>query len=322
MPEWTSVADTYLHPSTPPVMSVSPVTLTVPGRPLDLEVRVSAPTTGTGLPVILFSHGHGGAYGLSSLDGYLPLAKVWAARGFVVIQPNHLSAPRLSHQLADEPGAPLFWRSRAEDMSNILDRLDEIEQAVPQIAGRIDRNKIAVAGHSLGSFTGELLLGARVTDPDTGEEVNALDPRITQGVLLGAIGRGGDAFNGFMSANVPVLRTTDLTTMTTPALIVAGDKDDSQHWTTMGPDWHADPYHLAPGPKALLTVFDGEHLLGGIQGHDSVETTDESPDRVGAIAELTAAYLRTAFDPDSNAWQTAQDALATAPGAFGRVESK
>ncbi|WP_327686387.1 alpha/beta hydrolase family protein [Streptomyces sp. NBC_00467] len=322
MTEWTSVADTYLHPSAPPVMSVSPVTLTVPGRPLDLEVRVSAPMTGTDLPMILFSHGHGGAYGLSSLDGYLPLAKVWAARGFVVIQPNHLSAPRLSHQVADQPGAPLFWRSRAEDMSNILDRLDEIEQAVPQLAGRIDRNKIAVAGHSLGSFTGELLLGARVTDPDTGEEVNALDPRITQGVLLGAIGRGGEAFNGYRSANVPVLRTTDLTTMATPALVVAGDKDDSQHWTTMGPDWHTDPYHLAPGPKTLLTVFDGEHLLGGIQGHDSVETTDESPDRVGAIAELTAAYLHTAFNPDDNAWQTAQDSLTTGPEAFGRVESK
>ncbi|WNO76831.1 chlorophyllase [Streptomyces sp. AM8-1-1] len=321
MTEWTSVADTYLHPSTPPVMSVSPVSLTVPGRPLDLEVRVSAPVTGADLPMILFSHGHGGAYGLSSLDGYLPLAKVWAARGFVVIQPNHLSAPRLSHQVANRPGAPLFWRSRAEDMSNILDRLDEIEQAVPQLAGRIDRDKIAVAGHSLGSFTGELLLGARVTDPDTGEKVNAFDPRITQGVLLGAIGRGGEVFNGYRSASVPVLRTTDLTTMATPALVVAGDKDDSQHWTTMGPDWHTDPYHLAPGPKTLLTVFDGEHLLGGIQGHDSMETTDESPDRVGAIAELTAAYLRTAFNPDDNAWQAAQDSLTTGPKAFGRVES-
>ncbi len=163
MPEWTSVADTYLHPTAPPVISVSPVTLAVPGRPLDLEVRVSAPLTGTDLAVILLSHGHGGAYGQSSLDGYLPLAKVWAARGFVVIQPNHLSAPRLSHLVGDRPEAPLFWRSRAEDMSSILDRLDEIEQAVPLLAGRIDRSKVAVAGHSLGGFTGELLLGARIT---------------------------------------------------------------------------------------------------------------------------------------------------------------
>lgn len=322
MPEWTSVADAYLNPVHPPVMSVNPVTLSVPGRPLNLQVRVSAPMTGTNLPVVLLSHGHGAAYGLSSSDGYLPLAKVWAAHGFVVIQPNHLSAPMLSHQTEDLPGAPYFWRSRTQDMSAVIDRLDEIEQAVPQLAGRVDHSRIAVAGHSLGSFTGELLLGARVTDPDTGEEVDALDTRITQGVLLAAIGRGGDTFNGFMAEHMPVFRTTDLTTMTTPALIVAGDKDDSQHWTTMGPSWHADPYHLAPAPKTLLTVFDGEHLLGGIQGFDSVETTDESPDRVAVIAELAAAYLRTAFGLDDAAWQTAQDTLTTGPDAFGRVESK
>ncbi|MFI9389580.1 alpha/beta hydrolase family protein [Streptomyces bauhiniae] len=322
MTEWTSTADTYLHPTAPPVISVSPVALSVPGRPVDLEVRVSAPMTGTNLPVILFSHGHGNAYGLASLDGYLPLAKVWAARGFVVIQPNHLSAPRLSRQVAGHPDAPLFWRSRAEDMSLILDRLDEIERAVPQLAGRLDRGKVAVAGHSLGGFTAELLLGATVTDPDTGEEASCLDPRITQGVLLAAIGRGGDAFDGFMSARVPLFRTIDLTTMTTPALVVAGDKDDSPHWTTTGPDWHADPYHLAPGPKTLLTVFGGEHMLGGIAGHDGVETTDESPDRVAAVAELTAAYLRSAFNPGDDAWQQAQHALTTGDDAFGRIESK
>jgi hypothetical protein len=73
------------------------------------------------------------------------------------------------------------------------------------------RSKVAAVGHSLGSFTGELLLGAKVIHPDSGEEVNALDPRITHGVLLGAIGRGGEAFNGYMSANVTVFRTSDLT---------------------------------------------------------------------------------------------------------------
>ncbi len=48
-------ADT-LPVSTPtPVVSVSPVTLTVPGRVVDLELRVSAPVTGSDLPILLLS---------------------------------------------------------------------------------------------------------------------------------------------------------------------------------------------------------------------------------------------------------------------------
>ena len=139
-----------------PVLSYSPVVLPVPGRPVDLELRVSAPAEGTDLPVILLSHGHGRSNNLSSLNGYAPLANAWAALGFVVIQPTHLSSRTLSSHVADLPGAPLFWRSRAEDMGHILDRLDVVEKAVPQLAGRLDAAKIAVAGHSLGGFTASL----------------------------------------------------------------------------------------------------------------------------------------------------------------------
>jgi predicted dienelactone hydrolase len=305
-----------------PVLSYSPVVLSVPGRPVDLQVRVSAPATGTGLPIILLSHGHGGANNLSSLNGYAPLANPWAAAGFVVIQPTHLSSRTLSRQLADTPGAPFFWRSRAEDMSHILDRLDEIEKTVPQLAGRIDHDKIAVAGHSLGGHTSSLLLGARSTDPETGEEVNLTEPRIKAGVLLAAPGRGGDILNGWMADKVPFFNTTDFSTMTTPTLVVAGDQDDSKHFTDVGPDWHTDPYHLAPAPKTLLTLFGAEHLLGGIHGYDAAETTDESPERVAAIARLTSAYLRTRFQPGDPAWQAACEALTTGADAAGRVESK
>ncbi|MGW5867298.1 alpha/beta hydrolase family protein [Streptomyces sp. NPDC055239] len=316
----TSVTDTVGSPT--PVLSFSPVVLSVPGRPVDLQVRVTAPATGTDLPVILLSHGHGHSNHLSSLHGYAPLANVWAEHGFVVIQPTHLSSQTLSHLLADTPGAPLFWRSRAEDMTHIIDRFDEIESAVPQLAGRMDRESIAVAGHSLGGFTASLLLGARVTDPDDGQEADYTEPRIKQGVLLAAPGRGGDILTGVMGEQFPVFRTMDFSAMTTPALVVAGDKDDSRHFTEMGPDWHADPYHLAPGAKTLLSLFDAEHGLGGISGYDVAEATDENPERVAALARLASAYLRTQFGLGDNAWQEARDALTTGPDAFGRVESK
>ncbi|MDX3238494.1 chlorophyllase [Streptomyces sp. ME03-5709C] len=318
----TASTDTAASGSPAPVLSYSPVVLSVPGRPVDLHIRVSAPATGTGLPVILLSHGHGGSNNLSSLNGYAPLANLWAACGFVVVQPTHLSSRTLSRRLAGVPGAPFFWRSRAEDMSHIIDRLEEIEKAVPQLAGRIAHDRIAVAGHSLGGHTAGLLLGARGADPETGEEVNLTEPRITAGVLLAAPGRGGDSLNGWMADKVPFFNATDFSTMTTPTLVVAGDQDDSRHFTDIGPAWHTDPYRLAPAPKTLLTLFGAGHLLGGISGYDADETTDESPERVAALARLTSAYLRTRFDPDDHAWQAACEALATGGDPVGRVESK
>ncbi|MFF0465628.1 alpha/beta hydrolase family protein [Streptomyces mexicanus] len=305
-----------------PVLSFSPVVLSVPGRPVDLQVRVSAPATGTGLPVILLSHGHGPSNNLSSLNGYAPLANFWAAHGFVVIQPTHLTSRTLSRLVADAPGAPDFWRSRAEDMTHILDRLDVIETAVPTLAGRIDPAKVALAGHSLGGFTAALLLGAGLNDPDTGNVVHLVEPRIKAGVLLAAPGRGGDVFNGPMAEQWPIIGAVDFSTMTAPALVVAGDKDDPRHFTDMGPDWHTDPYTLAPGPKTLLTLFNAEHGLGGIAGYDAAETTDENPELVAALARLTAAYLHTRLHPGAPTWQTACEALTSGPDPVGRVEAK
>ncbi|MCK2239104.1 MULTISPECIES: chlorophyllase [unclassified Crossiella] len=300
-----------------PVLSISPVVLPTPGRAVDLQLRISAPQQGTGLPIILLSHGQGYSNHLSSLNGYAPLAHYWAAHGFTVIQPTHLSSRSLNLD-PTTPGAPLYWRSRAEDMTRILDRLDDIETAVPHLRGRLDRDRVAVAGHSMGGHTASLLLGAKITDPD----LNLADSRIKAGVLLAAPGRGGEALAESATELLSFVTATDLTTMTTPALVVAGDKDISTHLTVEGADWHADPYRLAPAPKTLLTLFGAEHGLGGVSGYDVAETTDENPDRVAAVQRLTWAYLRSELYPEDPAWQSARADLLTGPDAVGRVEAK
>jgi predicted dienelactone hydrolase len=320
MSELTYEARTVSAPA--PVLSVGPVVLPAPGRAVDLQVRVSVPVTGSELPVILLSHGHGYSSNLSSLNGYAPLASFWAAHGFAVIQPTHLDSATLGLRESGDPEAPLYWRSRAEDMKRILDQLDLIEAAVPQLPGRLDRSKVAVAGHSMGGHTSSLLLGARLTDPRDGTEVNLAEPRIKAGVLLAAPGRGDDALSEFAAEHYSFFSTTDFSTMETPALVVAGDKDASSHLTVRGPSWHTDPYFLSPGPKFLLTLFDAEHGLGGVAGYDAAETTDENPERVAAVARLTWAYLRTELYPGDSAWQAARDALAASPDPLGRVESK
>lgn len=303
------------------VLSISPIVLPAPGRAVDLQMRVSAPVTGSELPILLLSHGHGPSNHLSSLNGYAPLANYFAAHGFVVIQPTHLDSKTLPFRSSDHPDAPLFWRARAEDMTRILDQLDAIERAAPAIAGRVDRSKVAVLGHSMGGHTASVLLGARHKDPRDGTDVSLAEPRIQAGVLLAAPGRG-DALSKSAAEHYPFFSTIDFSTMTTPALVVAGDKDESPHLTTAGAAWHADPYFLSPGPKSLVTLFDAGHGLGGVSGYDVAETTDENPERVAAVQLLTAAYLRTQLYPGDSSWQKAQNALTGVANPLGRVESK
>ncbi len=303
-----------------PVVSVSPVVLPVSGRVVDLQMRVSAPATGGDLPIILLSHGQGFSNNLSSLNGYGPLAHFWAAHGFVVIQPTHLSSKMLDLD-PGTPGAPAFWRSRVDDMTHALDRLDVVEASLPGLAGRLDRSRIAVAGHSMGGHTAGMLLGAQLTDPEDGTVVDKADTRIKAGVLLAAPGDGGASLNDFATEAVPFFRHPSFAEMTTPALVIVGDRDASTYLTVRGPAWHADPYTLSTGPKSLLTLFGGEHILGGISGYDAAETTDENPERVATIQRMTWAYLRSILYPGDPAWQAACSALE-ALGTLGTVESK
>ncbi len=302
-----------------PVVSVSPVVLPAPGRAVELQLRVSAPITGTDLPLILLSHGHGGSNNLSSLNGYAPLANFWAAHGFVVLQPTHLSSRTLQ---LDGPDAPLFWRSRVADMTRILDQLDLVEAAVPGLAGRLDRSRVAVAGHSMGGHTASMLLGMRLTDPQNGAEVNLRDARIKAGVLLATPGAGGASLTAQAAQQYAFFTQPSFADMTTPALVVLGDQDHARHLTVRGPEWFADPYRLSSGPKCLLTLFEAGHGLGGVSGYDVAETTDESPERVGVVQRLTWAYLRSTLYPGDTSWAAAQAALAQSPTPLGRVECK
>jgi len=297
-----------------PVVSVKPVVLEAPGRGEELQVRISAPTTGSSLPAIVFSHGFG-----SSLNGYGPLADFWAAHGFVVIQPTHLDSRTVSLP-RDDPRAPQLWRFRVEDMKRILDQLDLLEAAVPGLSGRLDRSRIAAAGHSFGGQTAGNLLGLRVLDPVSKKEEDLSDSRIKAGVLLATAGRGGADLTPFAAEHFPFMNPS-FAHMTTPALVVAGDKDDSP-LSVRGPEWLADPYFLSPGEKSLLTVFGAEHSLGGIPGYEAHETTDESPGRVALIQRVSWAYLRYALDIEDVGWTAARKALAENAAPMGRIESK
>ena len=301
-----------------PVVSVKPVVLSAPGRGEDLHVRVSAPMIGRELPIIVFSHGFG-----SSLDGYGPLVDFWAAHGFVVMQPTHLDSRTLGIP-PDDPRTPLIWRFRVEDMKRILDQLDLLEAAVPGLSGRLDRNRIATAGHSFGGQTAGNLLGLRVLNPEGKKGEDLSDSRIKAGVLFATAGEGGANLTPFAAERFAYMNPS-FAHMSTPTLVIVGDQDDTprkHQLTVRGPDWMTEPYFLSPGSKSLLTLFGAEHSLGGIAGYEVKETTDENPKRVALIQRLTWAYLRDALAIEDSSWSAARKTLQESTNPLGRIESK
>ena len=298
-----------------PVVSVSPVVLAAPGRGEDLQVRVSAPTIGRSLPIVVFSHGFG-----FSMDGYGPLADFWAAQGFVVVQPTHLDSVTLGLS-PDDPRTPRIWRLRIDDLKRVIDELDRIEASVPGLGGRLDRGRIAATGHSYGATTASALLGARVLGSVGGDEEDMSDPRVTAGVLLCVPGEGGDDLTPFAAETFPFMHPR-FDAMTPSSLVVAGDQDQSP-LSVRGPDWFTDAYALSPGGKSLLTVFRAEHGLGGV--HKSVgmpETPADNHEQVELVQRVTTAYLRSALGRGEEGWSRVRAELEDDAHPLGRLESK
>lgn len=289
-----------------PVVAVKPITVPAPGRGIDLQVKVTAPLSGHDLPVIVFSHGNAW-----SLDGYEPLVDRWAAAGFIVVQPTHLDSRRNGIGW-DDPRFATIWRVRIADLHAVLDGLGDILRQVGDLATRVARERVAVVGHSWGAQSAGAILGARVLDADGVPGEDFAHPGVSAGALIAATGTG-DTLTPFAAEHLPFMRP-DYSTMTTPALVVAGGEDRSQ-LSTRGPEWFTDAYHLSPSPKALLTIAEGEHTLGGLAGEMAAETTDEDPARVVLVADAVSAYLLDAFKLDGTGW-TALGAAAPGGGAW------
>ncbi|MFJ9621057.1 alpha/beta hydrolase family protein [Streptomyces sp. NPDC101181] len=276
-----------------PISTVKPITVAAPGRDLDLQVKVTAPLSGRDLPVIVFSHGNAW-----SMDGYGPLVDRWAAAGFVVAQPTHLDSRR--HGIGwEDPRFATIWRVRIADLHAVLDGLDDILSQAGEVATRADRGRVAVVGHSWGAQTAGALLGARVLDADGTPGEDYAHAAVAAGALITVTGTG-ETLTPFAAEHLPFMRP-DYSTMTAPTLVVAGGKDQSQ-LSTRGPDWFTDAYRLAPAPKSLLTIAEGEHTLGGLAGEMVAETSDEDPGRVALVADAIAAYLRDALGLDASGW--------------------
>jgi predicted dienelactone hydrolase len=117
--------------------------------PYRIQAQWGARLQGAHLPLIVISHGQGG-----SALGHHDLATFLAARGYIVATLEH---PKDNVRDSSGIGTPEVLLGRPRQVSALLDAL--LEDA--RWASVIDRDRIGVAGFSMGGYTALVLMGAR-----------------------------------------------------------------------------------------------------------------------------------------------------------------
>jgi predicted dienelactone hydrolase len=229
-------------------------------RGKDLVMTIEYPTRVASSPLIVFSH----AYASSNRD-YIGLSSFWASQGYVVIKPAHADAARTLRGLDDQwtSQTPEDWRNRVRDITFILDNLDRLEQAYPELQGKIDRTKIGVAGHSYGAFTAQLVAGVRTYPGAT----SYADPRVKALVVMAPTGAAEN--RGLTNESWANLRI--------PAMFMTGTADQGAA-ATETPEWRRQAYEYSPaGDKWLVVVSGARH--GSFTGRTSAMQPTLTPNQ-------------------------------------------
>jgi dienelactone hydrolase len=250
----------------------------IAGRDRTIDVRVTYPEGNGPFPVIVFSHGSG-----ASKEEYQPLVRAWASAGYVVLQPNHADA-HVNRNKQDRSKVPT---SRAQDISALIDHLDDVESKVPSLHGKLDRQHIGIGGHSFGGQTVQLIGGYRM-----GGTENLRDDRVIAAVLLAPPGAG--------ATDTPA----SWSNMRLPMLTIVGAHDTGRGGQS--PLWRTDAFQNATAPDDYLIVVDrAEHLLGGIsEKRSDGQPVPQSPDDLHLVFAATTAFWNAYLKDDGTACNT------------------
>lgn len=162
------------------------------------------------VPVIVFSHGLGG-----SREGYAFLGRQWAARGYVVVHPQHAGSddgvwkdvpPEQRLGALKQAANVRNFVARAEDVRAVLDTLERwnAEPGHP-LYGRLDMTAVGMAGHSFGAVTTQAVSGESF--PFVGTRYT--DVRIRAALPMSpSAPRRGDPAKAFGDVSIPWLAMT------------------------------------------------------------------------------------------------------------------
>jgi poly(3-hydroxybutyrate) depolymerase len=279
-------------------------TITLKTNDQTTTVRAILPVGRSGaLPVLLFSHGAGLAP-----ERYDRLMIDWAAQGFAVLAPLHIDAPEHpGNKTADRMRT---WLPRLADMRALLDGLADVETAT---GVRLDRTRVAAAGHSYGALVAQALGGAKTTAlGGDGQIINAREAKVLAVVAFSPPG----PLPGFVTPQ-------GWSAVAVPMMVQTGTKDVLP---MIAPKWedHIVSYLEAPAGGKLLFVGEGvDHYFGNVFGRTEFPGPPANEAYAAAMATSIAfldAHVRG--DIAARAWLDRKEPVARWGSAIHRYEVK
>lgn len=185
-------------------------------RNRSVPVKIYFPKEGAGpFPIVVFSHGLGG-----SRDGYEYLGRHWAASGYVSVHVQHLGSDDSVWKNAQAGARSEALRKSGVDLTNAINRpldarfaIDEVlklnESKSSALKGRLDPQRIGIAGHSFGGYTALAVAGQKFVNARASKSL-LHDPRVTAAIQMSApaFRNREDLDEAYGAIKIPVMHMT------------------------------------------------------------------------------------------------------------------
>jgi predicted dienelactone hydrolase len=258
-------------------------------RERDIPVLLRLPAATRPRPAVLLSHGLGG-----SREGLAYLGHGLAEAGFVAIHLQHPGSDEAVWRGAAQRGQALA--AAALDVRHALARLQDGIFAVDEVlrrngvagdplAGRVDPDRLAIAGHSYGAWLVQHLLGQRI--PGGGRGLPLPEQRLRAGIALSpSPPRGLPARLAFAAVQTPMLHVT-------------GTADHG--WVEGAtPADREIPFRSIDGAPQVLAVLEGASH-GAFAHEPAAGGRWADPTYHRRTASLAALFLRATLEADAAA---------------------
>lgn len=309
-------------------------------RNKDLTVKVRVPVPkGSGdkapqnekLPMVVFSHGLGG-----SKDGFGELCDHLCSYGYVVVSPTHADsiqeridkgekvtrANAFDMKLMNPEGR----LNRVLDCKFILDSIPTLEEKIPALRspggqGRIDTEKLTMAGHSAGAYTTQVLCGMKIAQVGALRGQQLVEPRFKAAVVISGGGTNKLGINDQAWSEVKV-----------PWLVMTGSLD-TVSISRETPESRQEPFKYARGkakggPPAYLVFIEGA-THSSYAGKETSGLLGEKPTTDVRVIQNCVASSVLAFldahvkgDEKAAAWMEKGENMGAMSGGKARMESK